>query len=76
MDLEALAKGSFKRLAWAYASSRKGSEEEAVLERLLRDRVLAESGPRPEMAQDRPTGELGPLCDAWTGPCACGETHR
>lgn len=43
MDLVALAKGTFKRLAWAYASSRKGSEQEAVLERMLRDRVMAEA---------------------------------
>lgn len=43
MDLVALAKGAFKRLAWAYASSRKGSEQEAVLERMLRDRVMAEA---------------------------------
>ena len=42
IDLVALAKGTFKRLAWAYASSRKGSEQEAVLERMLRDRVMAE----------------------------------
>lgn len=43
IDLVALAKGTFKRLAWAYASSRKGSEQEAVLERMLRDRVMAEA---------------------------------
>ncbi len=42
IDLVALAKGPFKRLAWAYATARKGSPEEAVLERMLRDRVMAE----------------------------------
>lgn len=43
IDLVALAKGSFKRLAWAYGCSPRGSAEEAVLERMLRDRVLAEA---------------------------------
>lgn len=44
IDLVALAKGTFKRLAWAYGCSKVGSAEEAVLERMLRDRVLAEAG--------------------------------
>lgn len=44
IDLEMLAKGSFKRLAWAYGCSKVGSAEEALLEQMLRDRVLAEAG--------------------------------
>lgn len=69
IDLVALAKGTFKRLAWAYGCTKAGSAEEAVLEQMLRDRVMAEatsSAPVADGPLQRITETLGldPVGDA------------